>query len=240
MIIFLKDAFFINIMKILILGALDEEIEFLLRDLTDKTETNWNGNKIFEGSLYGKDVILAKSGVGKVNSAMITQHLIDSYHFNYLLFTGVAGSLGKDIHVGDVIVAEKLFQHDMDVRSLGYKLGQVPGLKQLFFECDKRLLKIAENVKISGYKVKKGIIATGDQFVDHNHNIKKDNSYNANCVEMEGASVAQVSMLNNIPFLVIRIISDNADDTSSGDFRSNLPLFAKNSQEIIKQVLRGI
>lgn len=226
-------------MKILILGAMDEEIKFLMKDISEINVKKWNSYDIVEGKLYGKDVVLTKSGDGKVNSAIITQHLIDLYDVSCVLFTGVAGALGKDLHVGDVVVAEKLFHHDYDVTSLGYKKCQIPGF-DVFFNSDENLVKIALNTKLDKYFVKKGIIATGEQFVDSNHKIKKDNFYGASCVDMEGCSVAQTCFINGIPFLIIRVMSDNADESSPGDFRKNMPIFANNSQKIIKNIIENM
>ena len=227
------------IMKILILGALSEEISSFLKDLSKKRESEWNGFRIYEGKLSGIDTVICQTKEGKVFSAMITQHLLDSYKFDFVLFTGVAGSLKKDLHAGDVLISTELFQHDVDVTALGWKFNHIPSAESIFFKADERLIKIAKTIEIDERKIVTGRIATGDQFIDHTHRVKKENMYNASCADMESAAVAQVCWTNSIPFLVIRIISDNADDGACSDFRKNLPLFAHNSHEVIMHILNN-
>ena len=194
-----------TISKIAIIGAMDCEINNIKKEITDLEEQNYADLKIFTGIINNKFIILAQSGVGKVNAALNTQYIIDTYKPNIIINTGVAGGIADGLDVGDIVIGTYLVQHDFDVTPFNYKKGQIPNVG-IFIESDEYLIKIAEKCL---KKAKKGIIASGDIFVTESWMSEKINKkFNALCVEMEGASIAQVCYLSHIPFLVIRSISD--------------------------------
>ena len=194
--------------KLGIIFALKEEL-----DETKKIFSNIVVHIVYDLKIYEcrKDNIicfLVESGMGKVNAARSTQILIDTMEVDSILNVGVAGSISKDINKCDIVVADKLVQHDFDLRPLGYDKGEIHNVGK-YMNCDKRLVDIAKTIKIDT-NIKVGVISSGDIFVtDEEMGAKINNNFGALCVEMEGAAVAQVCSLCNIPFLVVRSISDS-------------------------------
>lgn len=223
-------------MLTLILGALDQEIEFLTKDLENKTTTTWNNFQIHKGLLQDKEVIITKTGIGKVLSTLITQYLIDTYKPDQILFTGVAGAINPILKIGDIVIAKDLVQHDFDTTVFGDLPGQIANTNYRYIEPNQLLKNKALKAIIPNQKIIQGRIATGDQFIQDTSKIKE--TFQADCVEMEGASVALTATINKIPFLVIRIISDEANKKAKSDYEVNLPKFAKISNTIIKQLLK--
>lgn len=222
-----------------IIGALDAEIDEYLRSLEKHQKRTWKEFVFHEGQLAGKDVIIVKSGIGKVFAAMTTQKIIDTYNPKNIIFTGVAGGINQNYEIGDVIVAEDLVQHDFDVSELGSPRGAIPNTDYRFFKTDEKLRNLALLSKIQ-QTVHKGRILTGDQFLTK----KELNEYDyltgelkGDAVEMEGAAVAQVCVVNGVAFLVIRTISDKANDDASVDFVKFLPEIAKNSFQMVNHIL---
>lgn len=190
--------------------------------------------KIFYiGKIEQKDVVVVKSNVGKVNSARVTQIMIDSFDINLIINVGTAGSVDNSLEVGDIVVATELVQYDFNVTAFGRKLGEIENIGESI-KVDDKLLNLFE-----GIKVRKGVITTGDKFIvnrDEKDNIK--NIFNALCIEMEGASIAQVCYLDKIPFLVIRAITDKLDGSSKIDFEKFLESSSKIVANILKEVLK--
>lgn len=185
-----------------------------------------------------------KSGVGKVFSAMICQKLIDEFNVRKVIFSGVAGALSKRLNILDVVVANDLICHDVDATVLGFKRGEIPYSGYRVFSCSNDLKSLAFGARLkSNNKMIKGRILTGDQFFSHKD--KKKNKYlveelKGDAVEMEGAAVAQVCTVNQVPFLVVRTISDKADGKAGKDFNSFVKVAADDSFEIIRHVLENI
>ena len=227
-------------MTIGIIAAMAEELEILLKDISLE-EKNTKANMTFhKGKLYGKDVVAVVCGIGKVNSAVCTQILVSEYNVDKVINVGVAGGIGKDIYPGDVVVAENLVQHDMDTTAFGDKMGQIPRLDTFDFKCDKELVETAKKAceEISEITSFTGRIVSGDQFVANLEKIQwLEKEFGAISCEMEGASIAQVSYLNNIPFVVIRSISDNANNGAHMDYEKFTPIAVKNSTKILKRML---
>ena len=211
-----------NNSTIAIIGAMDCEIETFKSLLMDIEEIDYCDLVIFIGKYNNNKIILAKSGVGKVNAALNTQYIIDNYKPNYIINTGVAGGVGKNLNVGDIVVADKLVHHDFDVTALGYAKGYIcNGIepqKPTYFYPDKELVNDFVNVSKTlnkDFGVHIGTIATGDTFVASVE--KKDELrclFDALATEMEGAAIAQTATRNNIPFVVMRAISDLADGSA--------------------------
>lgn len=194
--------------KIGIIFAMKEELEETKSKLTLVKEHKIYELTIFECDFQNNKCFLVESGVGKVNAARTTQILISNMQVDILLNVGVAGSVSKDVNKCDIVIAKNLVQHDYDLTSFGREKGVVPNVGK-YIECDKKLLEIAKSIKIDS-SVFFGTVASGDIFVSEETMARKINQkFNALCVEMEGAAIAQVSYLCNVPFLVIRAISDS-------------------------------
>ena len=207
------------ISKIAIIGAMDCEISSIKKEMFDLKEENYADLKIFTGTINGKFIILAQSGVGKVNAALNTQYIIDTYKPNIIINTGVAGGISEDLDIGDVVIGTYLVQHDFDVTVLGYAKGYmctgVEKDKPTKYYCDKELVEKFQSCleqNMSKQKIHLGIIASGDKFISGKEIKKEINEYfGAIAVEMEGCAIAQVATKNKIPFVVTRAISDLAD-----------------------------
>lgn len=227
-------------MTIGIIAAMAEELEILLKDLKLDDKKQKANMTFHKGKLYGKDVVAVVCGIGKVNSAVCTQILISEYNVNKVINVGVAGGIGKEIYPGDIVIAENLVQHDMDTSAFGDKIGQIPRLDTFDFKCDEEMVTIAKKAceEISELNSFTGRIASGDQFVANIEKIKwLNDEFGAISCEMEGASIAQVCYLNSIPFVVIRSISDNANNGAHMDYEKFVPIAVKNSTRILNKML---
>ena len=223
-----------------IISAMDEELAILLKDM-DVTEKKVKANKTFhKGKLWGKDVVAVVSGIGKVNAAICAQILISEYNVGTIINVGVAGGIGMDIYPGDVVVAENLVQYDMDTTAFGDKHGQIPRLDTFDFKCDENLVSVCTKAcdEIEGFNTFLGRIVSGDKFVASVDTIKwLEEEFDAKAVEMEGASIAHVCYLNNVPFVVIRSISDNANNGAHMDYEKFTPIGVRNSTTILKGMI---
>ncbi|NFR87200.1 MULTISPECIES: 5'-methylthioadenosine/adenosylhomocysteine nucleosidase [unclassified Clostridium] len=230
-------------MTIGIIAAMTEELEILLKDL-NLEEKKEKANMVFhKGTINNKNVVAVVCGIGKVNSAVCTQILISEYNVDKIVNVGVAGGIGKDIYPGDIVVAENLVQHDMDTSAFGDKIGQIPRLDTFDFKCDKDMVAAAKKSceEISELNSFTGRIVSGDQFVANLEKIQwLEKEFGAISCEMEGASIAQVCYLNSIPFVVIRSISDNANNGAHMDYEKFTPIAVKNSTNILKNMLKKL
>lgn len=208
-----------------------EELECVLEKLENKKEEIYREKTFYIGSIKNKNVVIVRSEVGKVNAALTTQMLIDRYDVELVINIGVSGSVDNRLDIGDIVIGEKLVQHDFDVTGFGRKLGEIEGIG-IYIETNPKLLNIFKdkNVKI-------GVVASGDKFVtniDDKNFIREE--FNALCVEMEGASVAQTCFVNKIDFLIIRSISDKLDGSSKIEF----PIFLKSSSKKAVELLYDV
>ncbi len=227
---------------IVILGALEAEIATISQHMTAVQTRTWHGRVFYEGLLEGKRVVVAQSGVGKVFAAMVTQHLLDYYTPQYLLFTGVAGALNAGYEVGDVVVARDCVQHDMDATELGFLRGQVPYTDYRFFTPDARLSALALQTP-SAHTLHHGRILTGDHFMTQKEVERFDylrGELAGDAIEMEGAAVGQVCAVNEVPFLLVRTISDKADGSALVNFTEFLPTVAQNTFAVLQFVLQQL
>ncbi|MGV3026341.1 5'-methylthioadenosine/adenosylhomocysteine nucleosidase [Clostridium thermobutyricum] len=230
-------------MVIGIISAMSEELELLLNDMEIEEKTHKANMTFHKGKVWGKDVVAVVSGIGKVNAAVCTQILISEYKVNSVINVGVAGGIGKDIYPGDVVVAENLVQHDMDTTVFGDAHGQVPRLDTFDFTCDKELVRLAKLAcdEIKEINTFSGRIVSGDQFIASVDKIKwLESEFGAAACEMEGASIAHVCYLNSIPFVIIRSISDNANNGAHMDYEKFIPIGVKNSTTILKAMIEKI
>jgi len=228
-------------MTIAIMGAMQEEIEPLLEFFTDVIIEEYGANKYYKCRYNSHDIILAYSKIGKVFASLTATTMIEKFGAKKLLFSGVAGAISSDLKIGDLIVATKLCQHDLDITAFGHPSGYVPG-GSVYVQSDSELLKLSRDVaKELGISLKEGIIATGDQFVaDRKRKEWIESRFKADALEMEGASVGVVCQALGVPFFVLRAISDSADDDAGVDFDEFLKTSAKNSAEFLAKMLEKI
>ncbi|KGA96616.1 MTA/SAH nucleosidase [Alkalihalobacillus alcalophilus ATCC 27647 = CGMCC 1.3604] len=228
-------------MKVGIIGAMQEEIEQMKAEMDIQLESNKAGVTFYEGLMLEHDIVLCKSGVGKVNAALTTQILIDTYKITHLIFTGVAGGLLEALNVGDIVVSTSAMQHDIDGSALGFKKGEIPMQEGTSdFVADPVLVEIAEQaaIELSVAEVIKGRVLSGDQFVaDRDKVVALREEFDGVCVEMEGAAVAQVAALNDVPFVIIRSISDKANGEASLSFADFTKLASKQSHDFVCKML---
>jgi len=221
-------------MKIAIMGAMVEEITPLLEYFEDVKMVEIAKNKYYEINYKGVDIVIAYSKIGKVFSSLTATTLIEKFGCDVLLFSGVAGAINEDFKIGDVIVATKLAQHDLDITAFGHPFGYVPE-GSVYIETDKKLLNLSKEVaKELNINLKEAVIATGDQFIANNDTknwIKQ--TFKADAIEMEGASVGVVCDALGVPFLIIRSISDAADVDAGFEFDKFLESSAKESAKFL-------
>lgn len=213
-----------------------EEMEAVKGIMEDVNSIDIYNLKIYTGKINNKDSLLVRSGVGKVNSARVAQIITDKFDLSFIINIGSAGGLNEDLNIGDIVLGETLVQHDFDVTAFGREKGFIPETGK-FFESDKNLLEKCKNIKIDNQKIVVGTIASGDMFLTDStlkEKIKQD--FNATCVEMEGAAIAQVCALNKIPFIVIRSISDIPNGKNEIDFNEYLELASKNCAKFISEL----
>lgn len=213
--------------KIGIIGAMELEVETLIEKMTEKEVVEYGKRNFYVGKLNGTDVVLARCGVGKVNAAITVQMMVDKFAITDIINTGVAGSLNEKIDIGDIVLATNAVYHDMEAIAFGYERGQVPQMDVFEFPTSAELVEAAEEAckcVNPDVKVFRGRIASGDQFIagkEVKNNIK--GWFDPMCVEMEGAAMAHAAYVNDINCLIIRAISDKADDSAEMDY----PTFEK-------------
>ncbi len=227
-----------------IIGAMDDEVARLKDMISGLHIVQRAGMEFYKGQIHEKDVVVVKCGVGKVNAAMCTQSMIDIFDVDAIINTGIAGSLDADIDIGDIVLATDTVEHDMDVAALGYAPGVIPDTETSVFDTDKRLIEIAqaatETAKLD-VKVFTGRVVSGDQFISSKD--KKEwlvSEFGGRCAEMEGASIGHVAVLNKVPYLVVRAISDKADDSAQMDYPSFAAKAIDNSVKLMTEVINRL
>ncbi len=228
-------------MKIAIMGAMPEEIEPLLEKLDDIVRIDYADNRYYKAKYKGVDVVVAYSKIGCAFSALTATILIEHFGCDILLFSGVAGAINENYKIGDLTYATKLCKHDLDITAFGHPPGFVPEGK-VYIYADDNLIDIAKEVANSkGIELKSSTIATGDQFISSNEkkeHIKK--TFNADAIEMEGYSVALVCDALNVPFFILRAISDSANSDASFDFDTFLEKSAKVSADFVLDMVEKL
>ena len=225
-----------------IIGAMDEEVDKLQQEMEVHVEKEIAGLHFYQGLLENKSVVLVKSGIGKVNAAICTQILISEFKVEKVINTGVAGALGEDLNILDIVVSTELQQYDVDAREFGYSLGEIPRMATSIFTAEPYLVNkaYAKGIKRFGENVvKKGKIVSGDTFVSSitmKQRLEKD--FEAICTEMEGASIAHACYMNQVPFVVIRAISDKADGSANNNYKTFVEEAAFRSKELVKDILK--
>lgn len=224
-----------------IIAAMTEEVAAIEKLMEDIKINNIYELTFIEGKIHNKNIVLVQCGVGKINAARTTQILIDNYKLDYIINVGTAGGLKEDIEIGDVVIADKLVQHDFDITAGGHEKGYISHLGKYFYS-NKDLINKTENVMESldeNFNTFIGTIATGDIFVqdvDVKNKIKEE--FEPACTEMEGAAIAQVCTLDNMPFVVIRAISDKPNGNNGIDFETYLEMACERYAKFIDIFLK--
>ena len=195
-------------------------------------------------AVAGKDVVIVRSGIGKVNAAVCTQILVDDFGVDYVINTGIAGSLKNEINIADIVISDDVLHHDMDATGFGYAPGQIPRMDTLSFKADAKLIELAKEScakVVPQIGVHVGRVVSGDQFIsDKAVKERISANFDGYCTEMEGAAIAQAAYLNGVPFVILRAISDKADDSATMDY----PTFEKqaihNSVLLLKELVSRI
>lgn len=230
--------------KIGIIGAMELEVEALKEQMDVKNIIEKASMKFYEGTLRGKDVVIVQCGIGKVNAGICVQILADLFQVDAVINTGVAGSLRAEINIGDIVVSTDACEHDMDVTALGYKQGIIPQMKESFFKADRQLVEAAievcreVNPDINVYE---GRVLSGDQFIS-GEEIKNKliDLFDGFCTEMEGAAIAHAAFLNEIPYVVIRAISDKADGSAHMDYPEFERAAAAHSAKLVENLVKRL
>lgn len=228
-----------------IIGAMDSEVNLLCEKLKNKKESTFGSFTFFQGKLEGKKVVIVKCGIGKVNAALCTQLLIIQFKVKKIINTGIAGAVGGNLKTFDFVVSTSTVYHDFDTTYFGYKKGQIPGMPEQFI-ADKKMISITissfnKTDFSKSHQIKEGLIASGDQFISEK--TKKDyikSSFSPLCVEMEGCAVSHTCYAYGIPFIIVRCMSDMADETVESTYSFNEDICAKASATLVKEIIQEL
>ncbi|ASJ22227.1 5'-methylthioadenosine/S-adenosylhomocysteine nucleosidase [Brachyspira hampsonii] len=235
-----------DIKRIAIIGAMDSEITNFKGMIENIEEIEIANIIYYKGTLCGKNIVLLKSGIGKVNAAIATTIAIERFNVEKIIFTGVAGSGNPDYDISDIVISKDLIEHDFDTSDLdGEELTVlVKGYNKNYYPADASLIQLAKESAqkvIKENKVYIDTIATGDQFVGNNQKVKQiHNKFKAGAIEMEGAAVAHAALMYKVPFVVIRSLSDKADSDAVVDFPKFVVKSAQNSMKIVVEMLENM
>ena len=223
-----------------IIGALDDEVMELIGRLEGKKQVTSGGIIFHYGEIFGKRVVVAKCGVGKVFAALTAEAMILNFAPDLIVNSGVGGALLKTLRPLDIVFADKMAQHDIDTSPLGDPVGLVSGINKVYFECDTRAVELLSAAATElGVKYEIGTVATGDKFVCSGEDKERISStFGAVACEMEGGAIAQVSFVNGTPFAVIRAISDSADGEANMDYTEFLPMAVKVSFALTLELIK--
>ena len=228
--------------RIGIIGAMELEVETLKSKLAELQVTKRAGMQFYAGRLNGTAVVISQSGIGKVNAALCVQILADLFDVTHVINTGIAGSLDAALDIGDMAISTDLVYHDFNAGSFGYPIGQVPGMDVYSFPADVAMADAAEALcREQGINCRRGRIVSGDQFVcEDSQKAKIIADCGGLCTEMEGAAIAHAAYRNGLPVLVLRAISDKADDSAEMDYPTFERMAAENSARMVEALVTKI
>lgn len=226
--------------RIGIIGAMEIEVK-RLKDQMNITKVVKKASLEFnQGTYLGKEIVVVRSGIGKVNAAMCAQILISEFDVQLIINTGIAGGIADEVEIGDIVISRDALQHDMDAVAFGYEVGVIPQMDTSVFEADADIVDLAARVckdKNSDINTHIGRVVSGDQFISgHEKKQWLQDTFNGYCTEMEGAAIAQVAYLNDVKFVIIRAISDKADNTACEDY----PQFEKEAANHAVTLVNGM
>ena len=225
-----------------IIGAMQTEVELLISKIEEAEKRTVSGIDFFSGRIENREVVVAKCGIGKVFAAICAQTMILEYGVSLIINTGVGGAISDELEIGDIAVSSAVVQHDMDTSAIGDPVGLISGINIIEIPADKRTADIvmAAADKLS-FRCLSGIVASGDRFVAGAENKKKiSDAFGALVCEMEGAAIGQVCYVNEVPFLVVRAVSDKADGTSGVDYMTFVATAAKKNARLVLEALKNI
>lgn len=232
-----------SVQTIAVVGAMEQEIELLRESMADVKHVSFGKFSAYEGELAGKRTVLVLSGIGKVNAAVSTSWVIHQFAPDCVINTGSAGGLGKGLKVGDVVIGETVAHHDVDVTAFGYVWGQVPQLPAVF-ESDSNLIRQAEKAAqvFDGAAVTQGLVVSGDRFVHSSEGVAEIRSHfpEVKAVEMEAAAIAQTCHQLEVPFVIIRAVSDSADEKADISFEEFLKTAAVSSAKMVTEIVKSL
>jgi len=227
-----------------VIGAMEIEINQLKEKMEIEEVILAASMKFYKGRYGERCVVIVRSGIGKVNAAICTQILIERFKVKAVINTGIAGSLENYIDIGDIVISVDALQHDVDATNFGYDYGIIPQMDKSIFDADQQLIYLAESVceEVNpNIHVFKGRVVSGDQFIFRRHIKDKIKSrFGGLCTEMEGGAIAQTAWLNNVPFVIIRAISDKADDSAHISYSEFEEKAAEHSFKLVDGMLRKI
>lgn len=230
--------------RIGIIGAMDEEVDVLKSEMSVNEIKSIANMDFYIGVLEGKEVALVRCGIGKVNAAICTQILISELDAKVVINTGVAGAINDSLNVLDIVVSSDVQQHDFDVTGFGHKIGEIPRMEKSIFPADEKLIQnalAASKEVLKQNNAVEGRIVSGDIFVsDAKLKEKLLENFGAYCTEMEGAAIGHTCYVNNIPFVIIRAMSDKADGSAHSNFNEFVQQAADHSKDIVKIMLKQI
>lgn len=220
---------------------MEPEVELLKNAMLVEKEDKIAHATAYAGTLNGQNIVLVQSGIGKVNASIITALLLERYNIDYVINTGVAGAMGENLKVTDMVVSTEVLHHDVDATNFGYSYGQVPGMPAVYTSDEmlvrRSLAALSLNDEINGSS---GLIVSGDSFIDSD--AEKENIFanfpDAMCVDMESASIAQTCWQFNTPFVIIRSMSDSANESADMNYEEFLAKACVHSSEVVKSLLR--
>lgn len=220
---------------------MEPEVELLKNAMLVEKEDKIAHATAYAGTLNGQNIVLVQSGIGKVNASIITALLLERYNIDYVINTGVAGAMGENLKVTDMVVSTEVLHHDVDATNFGYSYGQVPGMPAVYTSDEmlvrQSLAALSLNDEINGSS---GLIVSGDSFIDSD--AEKENIFanfpDAMCVDMESASIAQTCWQFNTPFVIIRSMSDSANESADMNYEEFLAKACVHSSEVVKSLLR--
>lgn len=232
----------INILGII--GAMDEEVDILVDTMNVEETVEKASLKFYKGTIEGKNVVVVRCGIGKVNSALCAQILISEFNVDAVVNTGVAGALHDELDVFDIVISTDAVQYDFDTTVFGNKKGEIPRMETSTFVADENLVNLAydsSKEKVQNHKILKGRVVTGDRFISSKE-LKDElvEEFGAYCGEMEGAAIAHVCALNNTPFVIIRAMSDKADGSADVTYEEFVKDAAINSKDIVINMIKSI
>ncbi|KGP70895.1 5'-methylthioadenosine/S-adenosylhomocysteine nucleosidase [Pontibacillus yanchengensis] len=230
-------------MTIGIIGAMDEEIRILTNEMDIQSQETIASCVFYKGTLEGKDIVVTKSGIGKVNAAMATSILHERYQPSHIINTGSAGGFAKELKVGDLIISSEVRHHDVDVTAFSYEYGQVPDMPAAYIP-DEKLVQAAEKAtaQLPSIHSVRGLIATGDAFMQDPSRVEfvRNKFPLLQAAEMEAAAIAQVCVHYQTPFVIIRSLSDIAGKESNVSFEQYLETAAKHAATLIQTMLKNV